>query len=144
MLLGIGLLVMVNWGSIFALAANVRILLTETKNMRHHYYDWLLGIPQYVIGFIITFLGLKAVHSASRSLLSKVSPAHVKSVVTSIGTIVTFLGLLAQLLADVHILGVGLSHRLINTDIVNALVVPMLIACLVAYYFVRKHFFFLM
>ena len=45
-LLGIGLLVMVNWGSVFALAINVRNLLTETMDTRQHHYDWLLGIPQ--------------------------------------------------------------------------------------------------
>jgi hypothetical protein len=54
------------------------------------------------------------------------------------------LGLTAQVIADLQILTVGLSHRVINTDIVNALVVPMLVACLVAIHFVRKHFFFLM
>ena len=144
MILGLGLLVMVNWGSVFALAANVRNLLTETKTMRRHYYDWLLGIAQYVIGFSITFIGMKALQGASRSLLSKVSPPNLKSIVTNLGTIVTFVGLLAQVVADVQILTVGLSHRVINTDIVNALVVPMIMGCLAAYYFVRKHFFFLM
>jgi len=135
---------MVNWGSVFALAANLRILFTETKEMRHHYYDWLLGIPQYVIGFSITFVGFKALQGSSRSLLSKVSPPHVNSVLTSVGTMVTFSSLLAQLFANLQILTVGLSHRVINTDIVNSLVVPLLIACIVAHYFVRKHYFFLL
>jgi hypothetical protein len=97
-----------------------------------------------VIGFIITFIALKGLQGASRSLLSKVSPANLKSVVTSVGTIVTFMTLLAQFLANAQILTVALSHRVINTDIVNSLVVPMIVACLVAYYFVRKHFFFLL
>jgi preprotein translocase subunit SecE len=135
---------MVNWGSVFAMVANLKILFTETKDMRHHYYDWLLGMPQYLIGFIITFTGLKALQGASRSLLSKVSPPNSKNLITSIGTIATFVGLFAQFLADVQILTVGLSHRVINTDIVNSLVMPLLFGCLVAYYFVRKHYFFLM
>lgn len=161
---------MVNWGSIFAMAVNLQILLSETKNMQHHYYDWLLGIAQvrsfrniytarserqlvlricffflskYVIGFIVTFIGMRGLHGASRALLSKVSPANMK-LPTNIGTIMSFSMLFAQFLADLHILTVALSHRVINTDIVNSLVVPMLIACLAAYYFVRKHFFFLM
>ena len=96
-----------------------------------------------MIGFTITFIGLKALQGASRSLLSKVSPVNLKSMGTSIGTIVTFLGLLAQFLADMQIMAVDLSHRVINTDIVNSLVVPILLACLAAFYFVRKHFFFL-
>ena len=134
---------MVNWGSVFAMAANIQTLFSETKNMRRHYYDWLLGLGQYVIGFTITFIGLKALQGASRSLLSKVSPVNLKSMGTSIGTIVTFLGLLAQFLADMQIMAVDLSHRVINTDIVNSLVVPILLACFAAFYFVRKHFFFL-
>lgn len=144
LILGIGLLCMVNWGSVFALAKNVGNLLTETKDMRHHYYDWLLGIAQYVIGFSITFSGLKALEGGSRALLSKVSPPNLKGVVINLGTMVTIVGLMAQVIADLQILTVGLSHRVINTDIVNALVIPMLVACLVAYHFVRKHFFFLM
>ena len=143
MILGTGLMVMVNWGSIFALVKNLRNLLTETKNMRHHYYDWLLGIAQYVIGFSVTFLGMKALEGSSRSLLSKVSPPNSKSMAMNLGNIAIFVSLFAQLIADVQIITVGLSHRVINTDIVNALVVPMVVACLVAYYFLRKHFFFL-
>jgi hypothetical protein len=144
LLLVVGLLVMVNWGSVFAMAANLKILFTETKDMRHHYYDWLLGIPQYVIGFLLTFAGLKALEGASRSLLSKVSPPNLRNIMTNVGTIVTFVGLFAQFLANFQIVAVGLSHRYINTDIVNSLVMPLLIGCIVAYYFVRKHYFFLM
>ena len=144
LLLAVGLLVMVNWGSVFAMIANLKILLTETKDMRHHYYDWLLGIPQYVIGFLITFAGLKALQGASRSLLSKVSPPNLGYIMTNLGTIVTFVGLVAQFLANFQIVAVGLSHRVINTDTVNSLVMPLLIGCIVAYYFVRKHYFFLM
>ena len=99
---------------------------------------------QYTIGFSITFVGLRALGGASRSLLSKVSPYNAKGTVMNLGTVVTFLGLISQFLANFQITMVGLSHRVINTDIVNALVVPMLIGCLVAFYFVKKHYFFLM
>jgi hypothetical protein len=57
---------------------------------------------------------------------------------------VTFASLAARVLGDIQILFVGLSHRLINTDIVNSLVIPLLAASIVAYYIVKKHFFFLM
>lgn len=144
LLLVVGILVMVNWGSVFAMVVNLKILFTETKDMRHHYYDWLLGIPQYIIGFIVTFAGLKALEGASRSLLSKVSPPNLRNMMTNVGTVVTLVGLVAQFLANFQIVAVGLSHRVINTDIVNSLVMPLLIGWIVAYYFVRKHYFFLM
>ncbi len=145
LLFGIGLLVMVNWGSVFAMVANLRILFTETQDMRHHYYDWLLGIPQYLAGFLISFVGLRALHGASRSLLSKILPPNPRrNTVMNLGTVVTLFGLFAQLLANIQIVAVSLSHRLINTDIVNSLLMPMLIGCILVHYFVRKHYFFLM
>jgi hypothetical protein len=144
MLLGVGLLTMINWGSVFALAVNIRILFTEIRSMRQHHYDWLLGIAQYVIGFAITFISVTALQGAARCLLSKVSPPNLKSSFFNLGTMVTFLGLFSRVFANLQILTLGLSNRVINTDIVDALVVPMFIACLAAYYFVRKHFFFLM
>jgi hypothetical protein len=104
LLLGIGLLVMVNWGSVFALTINIRNLLTETKDRQHH-YDWLLGIPQYTIGFTITFIGLRALGGASRSLLSKVSPFNAKGTVTNLGTVVTFVGLFSQFIANFQVRG---------------------------------------
>jgi hypothetical protein len=144
LLLGIGLLVMVNWGSLLAMVLNLKILFTETLDDRHHQYDWFLGLPQYVLGFVVTFTGIKALHGASASLLSKVSPPQMGHVTTNLGTIVTFSGLIAQLLANFQIVAVGVSHRVINTDTVNSIVLPLLIGCMVAYYFVKKDYFFLM
>eukprot|EP00934_Nitzschia_sp_Nitz4_P002918 Nitzschia sp. Nitz4//scaffold9_size221794//76701//80874//NITZ4_001339-RA/size221794-snap-gene-0.181-mRNA-1//-1//CDS//3329560980//2908//frame0 len=144
MLLILGLLIMVNWGSVFAMVANLKLLFTETLQNREHVYDWLLGIPQYVIGFFVSFTSLKALEGSSRSLLSKVSPPYSKHILTNLGTMATFGGLLAQFLANIQILGVGVSHRVINADIVNSIVVALLMGCLVSHFFIRKHFFFLM
>jgi hypothetical protein len=135
---------MVNWGSLFALIPNIRILLEESRGARHHQYDWMLGVAQYIVGMVVTFVALRALETSSRSLLSKVSPTNLRSIAINLGTIVTYLGLLARLFADIQIASVVLSHRVINTDIVNSLVVPLFIASVLAYYFVRKHFFFLM
>jgi hypothetical protein len=143
-LMGLSLLVMVNWGSLFALICNIRILFEENVDSRQHQYDWMLGVAQYIVGLVITFLTLRALETSSRSLLSKVSPSNIRSIWLNLGTIVTFLGLIARFLADMQIASVVLSHRVINTDIVNSLVVPMFLACLLAYYLVRKHYFFLM
>lgn len=135
---------MINWGSLFALIPNIRILFDENRDARHHQYDWMLGVAQYVIGFGCSFVSLRALETSSRSLLSKLSPSNLRSIVINPGTIVTFLGLIARMFADFQIASVVLSHRVINTDIVNSLVVPLFIVCVLAHYFVRKHYFFLM
>jgi hypothetical protein len=142
----IGLLVMVNWGSLFDLIPNLRKLFEENQAERHHHYDWLLGVGQYVVGGTMSFGALRAIDIASRSLLSKMSPPSPKRPRNQnhVCILVTFVGLFSQFVANSQILMVVLSHRVINTDIVNALIIPILIACSVAYYFVRKHYFFLM
>jgi len=143
-LLGLGLLVIVNWGSLFALIPNMHNLFKEDRSNRHHQYDWMLGVGQYIVGFIITFTALRALGIASRSLLSKVSPPNLQNVVINLGTIVTFVALFSQLLADFYIASIVLSQREIDIDILNSLLMPILIATLLMYYLVRKHFFFLM
>jgi len=138
---------MINYASLFSLAAQVENLLNEedeTTIVEVHPYDGVMGIVQYIVGFTIVFTGIIALEGASLSLMSKVAPARLKNVVINCGTIVTFASFATRVLGDVWILFVGLSHRLINTDIVNSLVIPLLIACTVAYHIVKKHFFFLM
>ena len=135
---------MVNWGSFFALIPNLKNLLKANRSDRHHHYDWMLGVDQYIVGFLITFTALRALGIASRSLLSKVSPPNLQNVVVNVGTLVTFLTLLSQMLADFYISSIVLSHREINSDILNSSLMPSLIVTLLMCYLVRKHFFFLM
>lgn len=142
--LGLGLLVMFNWGSFFALIPNIKNLLKADRSNRHHHYDWMLGVGQYIVGFIITFASLRALSIGSRSLLSKVSPPNLTNVVVNFGTIVTFITLFSQMFANFYISSIVLSHREINSDILNSLLMPSLIATFVMYYLVRKHYFFLM
>lgn len=137
---------MINYASLFSLAGQVENLLNEedeTTFVELHPYDGAFGIVQYIVGFTTVFTGSIALEGASLSLMSKVGPPRLKSVMINCGTIVTFASLAARVVGDVQILFVGLSHRLINTDIVNSLVIPLLIACTLAYYVVKKHFFFL-
>lgn len=147
LVLGTGLIVMINYGSFVELAFQIRELMSETdERQRGTQYDWLLGIAQYFVGFGVTFLGLTSLDSATLSLLSKVSPPRIRTSSTSLqlGTIVSFVTLFARVIADFQILMIGLSHRLINTDLVNSLVLPLLVACYVIGHFIRKHFFFLL
>jgi hypothetical protein len=143
-ILGIGLFIMINWGSIFGLLPEIQNLLDEDQNMRRHEYDWFLGIFQYVGGLTVSIVVLRSIDVASCSLLSKVAPAELRNIAINVGTIATFVGLVGQLAADLQIAAVVLSHRLINSDVVNALVIPILLSSFIVYYFVRKHFFFLM
>lgn len=134
---------MVNWGSLFALIPNIKNLFKEDRSNRHHHYDWMLGVGQYVGGFIVTFAALRALGIGSRSLLSKVSPPNLQNVVINFGTIVTFISLFSQMFADFYISSIVLSHREINIDILNSLLMPSLLAALLMYYLARKHYFFL-
>ena len=145
-ILGIGLFVMINFGSIIELAFQISDLFNKTAERQHdRKYDWLLGIVQYFVGLAVAFLGVTAIDGATLSLLSKVSPPRIRSssIALQLGTIVTFVSLLARVLADAQILMTGLSHRLINTDLVNSVVIPLFIVCFIVAHFVRKHFFFL-
>jgi len=142
-----GLLILLNYSSFIQLAQQIKDLLNETVDkQRESQYDWLLGMVQYFVGFSVAFLSLVAMDSAALSLLSKVSPPRIRSssVALQLGTIVTFVGLAARVIANFQILMIGMSHRVINTDLVNSLVIPLLVVCIVIAHFVRKHYFFLM
>lgn len=137
---------MVNWIALFTLASHVPKLLedTDAEGRPMRYYDWKVGVYQYAIGLPVTFLGLIAADGSNMSLLSKMSPQRLRGLVLNIGTLTTFLSLFARLAADLQVLMVALSHRLINTDLANALVIPLFLVCFALSYLVRKHFFFLM
>ena len=143
LVIGIGLFIMINWLSLFSLAAKFPILLDQSNSRHNNPYDWRLGPIQFVVGLTTIFVGMVALEGATLSLLSKVSPPRLRSVVINVGTIATFLGLVARLLGDSQILMVGLSNRLINMDIINSLAVPLLLASIVAAFLLKRHFFFL-
>jgi hypothetical protein len=111
----------VNFVSLFSLATRVPKLLSETDvESFSHPYDWKIGTVQYSVGLPIAFIGLVAMEGASLAILSKLSPPKFKGVAINIGSVVVFVGFLSRLIADLQLFFVGLSHRLINTDIVNA------------------------
>jgi hypothetical protein len=135
---------MFNWVSMFSLASRFPSLLLDTAGRQHHDYDWNVGMVQYLVGFTLAFAGLTSLEGATLSMLSKISPPHLRSVVINVGTLASVLTMAARLLADVQLTMVGLSHKLINTDIVNSLVVPLFLASFVVIYFVRQNYFFLL
>lgn len=133
-----------NWASIIYLATRYSKLLEEAEQDRRHEYDWNFGVVQYIIGLCLIYAGGKSLEGAALSMLSKFSPPNLRSVVINVGTIATFLTALARLLANLQVSMVGLSNKLINTDMVNALSLPLLFVCFAVMFVVRRHFFFLL
>jgi hypothetical protein len=128
----------------FSVASRAPKLFADTNGRPSHPYDWKLGVFQYGIGLIIVFTGLTALEGAALSLLSKVAPVNTRSIIINVGTMATFLGLAARLLGDFEIVMLDLSHKVINTDIINSLVLPLILGSFLLTYLVNKHFFFLM
>jgi hypothetical protein len=126
----IGLVFMINYWSMFSLAKSAPKLLSNVETLfqgeetpptaTQQPYDWKLGVIQYVVGLTITFVGLISMEGAALSLLSKLAPLRLRSIVINVGTISVFLCFTARILGDAQILFVGVSHRLIDTDMVNA------------------------
>lgn len=145
-IVGLGLIVMLNVEGLLLLARHKGDLFRESKipNTSHtHPYDWFLGLYQFVLGFVVTFCGSAVLEGVTLSLMSKVAHPKLNATAINCGSIITFITLFSKVVGDVHILAVGLSHRIINTDIVNSLVFPLICACGAAYYVVKRHFFFL-
>ena len=135
---------MLNWASLVNLSVHIRNLMEEAEYTNYHPYDWIFGPYQYLAGLCISFFGMMSLEPTTLALMSKVAPSRMRSVAINCGSIVTIVSLAARCIGDMHILMVGLSHRLINVDIVNSLIFPLIIGCIAAVYIVRRHFFFLM
>eukprot|EP00977_Amphora_coffeiformis_P023725 scaffold14064_cov177-Amphora_coffeaeformis.AAC.2 len=120
----VGLFCTLNFVSLFSLAQKVPNLLSETDEGRaaSHPYDWRFGIIQYCVGLPIAFMGLVSLEGSALSVLSKLSPPRFRGVAVNTGTYVVFVGFIARLIGDFQLYFVVLSHRLINTDIVNAVI----------------------
>lgn len=136
---------MLNWRSLYLLAHQVKEIFTDVIDRRTSSYDWWVGKAQFCVGIVGLFAGLVALEGASLSLLSKVSPAnnYSKSVALNVGTIVSLLGFVSRLFADINILVIDMSQKLINADMINSLLIPILLCSLVGYFVIAKYFFFL-
>lgn len=103
----------------FSLAQRVPNLWSEVEGGKTHSYDFSLGVFQYFFGAMISFGALTAVEGATLSLLSKLAPLRLRGVVLHLGTVVVALGFIAKILADLQLMSVVLSHRIISTDVIN-------------------------
>jgi hypothetical protein len=135
---------MVNWASLFSLSARLPRLFTDIEGKGPQFYDGFVGVYQFVLGVSTIVLGLAALESANLALLSKVSPQHLNGAFVNIGAMTSFLTYLGRLCADVYILLVDVSHKLISTDLVNSIAIPILLTSILVAYMLRKRYFFLL
>lgn len=146
MVVGLGLVIIVNYEALLVLLLHLRDVFRETQGVDDRpttYYDWSLGIVQYIIGTFIIMASITAIDGCTLSLMSKVAPSKLESNTLNLGLIVSLIRPSTRFMADVLILIVGLSHRIINTDIVNSLSLVLICACCAVYYIVKRHYFFL-
>ena len=146
MAVGLGLIVVVNYEALLVLLLHLRDVFREAQGNADRpttYYDWSLGVVQYVVGSLVIMASITAIEGCTLSLMSKVAPSKLESSTLNLGLIVSLIRPLTRFMADVMILIVGLSHRLINTDIINSLSLVLICACCAVYYIVKRHYFFL-
>lgn len=140
----VGTFVLINWTGLLFLMRRLPKLLIQLQHNEHmHIYDWSFGLLQYSFGAIITFGALVAVESATLSLLSKLAPLRLRSLVLYQGTIVV-LSFVARIVADLQLTSVVLSHRIISTDIINTIAIPLFLFSFPMFFLIRKYFFYLM
>jgi len=136
----IGLFVMINWVSIVSVARRIDSLLNDTSARHQHLYDWGLGVYQYTLGYTVAVIGLVSLRATAFAMLSKLSPPEVLQV----GAITTLLTYCGRIGATIQVLTVGFSHKVINLDFVNSLMVPLFVAAVAATLLVNRHYFLLL
>lgn len=142
---GLGLTTMVNYEALLVLLLHLRDVFrwAEGEDDRPTTnYDWSLGIAQYIVGTFVIMASITAIEGCTLSLMSKVAPAKLERAI-NLGLIVSLIRPSTRFVADVFILLVGLSRRIINTDMINSLSLVLICACCAVYYLVKRHYFFL-
>ena len=143
---GLGLTTMVNYEALLVLLLHLRDVFrwAEGEDDRPTTnYDWSLGVAQYIVGTFVIMASITAIEGCTLSLMSKVAPAKLESKAINLGLIVSLIRPSTRIVADVFILLVGLSRRIINTDMINSLSLVLICACCAVYYLVKRHYFFL-
>ena len=132
---------MINYEAIFLLIRNM--IRHEKKWVMPAIYDDIFGILQYLVGFCVVFVSVSFLESSTLTLMSKVSPLHLKRYSIDNSFIVIVLSLLGRIIGDVLISAVDVSSWIFCSDIINSLLFPLLIGYVAGEYLVRKHYFFL-
>ena len=132
---------MINYEAIFLLIRNM--IRHEKKWVMPAIYDDIFGILQYLVGFCVVFVSVSFLESSTLTLMSKVSPLHLKRYSIDNSFIVIVLSLLGRIIGDLLISAVDVSSWIFCSDIINSLLFPLLIGYVAGEYLVRKHYFFL-
>ena len=145
LLMMVGIFSFMNYQALFVLFKHVQdIFRQETwDEPLTTYYDWDLGLVQYWTGVIIMFVSSASLEGLSLSLMSKVSPAKLNRSPVNCSVIAPLTSCLGRVLGDTIIVAVGLSHRMVSTDMVNSISFVLLGLCFCCFHVVKKHYFFL-
>jgi len=107
------------------------------------YFDWNIGLEQYCLATCILFLCSIVIESASLSLMSKVSYSRLNASSINCSTLSPLISCIGKIIGSTILVVVGLSHRMIYTDIVNSISFFLIMSCACCYHVVKKHYFFL-
>lgn len=128
----------------FSLVGKMPVLFADVDGKELENYGWGFGVYQFTLGGTVTFVGLVSLWCSSTTLLSKVAPQRPMNVLVHVGSITTMLSLLVRFWADAHLMVVDLSTKVINTDLVNSMALPLILLCICLIRIVRRNYFYLM
>mmetsp|Transcript_26913 Transcript_26913/g.40422 ORF Transcript_26913/g.40422 Transcript_26913/m.40422 type:complete len:236 (+) Transcript_26913:3287-3994(+) len=142
LLMLVGSMIGINYKSLYDfLVAPDDVFRTNAEKKRQ--YDSMAGVFQYCIASSIMLAGAVLIEGASLSLISKVSPQKLNTSAINCSALVPFFGCFGKVLGTTILIIVGFSHRLIYADMVNSIYFFVIIALLLCYFTVKKHYFFL-
>lgn len=142
----IGIIIFVNYGELIRLFFETRNIFrqeTEPYSEPRTKYDWRFGRVQYCVGVTVIFICCIALEGVTLSLLSKVSHPRLNVSTFNCSVIVPLLICLGRIFGDAILLSVSISHRIINTDVVNSVSFVVLCLCWPCLHLVKKYFFYL-
>lgn len=95
------------------------------------------------MGFGIIFVSMSFLESTTQVLMSKVSPLPLKRYSIDNSFLLIVVSALGRLVGDLLITVVDVSSWVFCSDLINALLLPLLVGFVAGEYLVRKHYFFL-
>ncbi len=136
----LGLILMVNYESIFVFFASIYSGSLE-KDSSARCYDDFIGVSQYLLSFAVIYLSDVTLESVTLTLMSKVqsSPRKMKKYTIDNSFVVILESAVARIVGDLLVHAFDVSDQ----DIVNCIAFSLLIAFSAGIFVVRKHYFFL-
>jgi hypothetical protein len=103
-------------------------------------YYGRFGAPLYIIFLSLFFMGTIILEGVDTSIMAKVTPPKLNNRFINSGLLVTLVGTLGRVLADVMITLSAVFDVYLYVDFVNATFVPLLVLAMAALYLVNKFY----